>query len=425
VSASPALDRREVVGWRNDVFVVFTLSGFAVATWLSRVPAVRDELAVSTGVLGFVLFGLAVGSMAGLAASSGVIERVGSAHGVLIGLGGGALGLPVAAYGSFLSSPVLTFVGLAIFGFGNGMCDVAMNVAGAANERALGRTIMPYFHAAFSVGTVIGVAIGSAAEAVGVPVLLHMAIVTVFLIGSVIVATRWFRSERVESAPGEQRPDWRERLRVWREPRTLLIGLLVLGMAFAEGSANDWLPLAMVDGHGLRNDQGAVVLGAFLAAMTAGRLAGSILLDRLGRVPVLRGAAVLAIIGLCLVIFGPTPLIAVIGSVVWGLGASLGFPVGMSAAADDPRMATARVSVVATVGYLAFLAGPPLIGLLGDQFGLLRALLIVVVLVLISGAVTGSAREPAGIRPPRQGTGLSSPPPRRKTGGAPARQQGN
>ncbi len=393
-SDAAILSRRDAIGWRNALFVVFALGGFAVASWLSRVPAVRDELAVSTSVLGFVLLGLAAGSMLGLTASSGVIERIGAARGLLVAVAACAAGLPIAAIGSSLASPMLTFAGLAVFGFGIGMWDVAMNISGAANERALGRSVMPLFHAAFSVGTVVGVGAGSLAEALAVPVLLHMSIASAIILAGVLSATRWFRSERTPAAHDEIRPDWRERLRVWGEPRTLLIGLVVLGMAFAEGSANDWLPLAMVDGHGLQNDQGAVVLGAFLAAMTVGRLGGVFLLDRFGRVPVLRAAATLAVLGLGLVIFGPAPAVAIIGSVIWGLGASLGFPVGMSAAADDARMASARVSVVATIGYLAFLGGPPLIGILGDQVGLLRALLVVVVVVVISGLVTSAAREP-------------------------------
>ena len=183
---------------------------------------------------------------------------------------------------------------------------------------------------------------------------------------------------------------------IWRDRKTILIGLIVLGMAFAEGSANDWLALAMVDGHGVSNASGALILGVFLTAMTIGRIAGVKVLDRYGRVPVLRATAALAVVGLLVVIFAPTP-IAVIGVVLWGLGASLGFPVGMSAAADDPATAGARVSAVATIGYLAFLVGPPLLGFLGDHFGLLHALLVVVVLIAVAGLISGGAREPKAV----------------------------
>jgi len=83
-----------------------------------------------------------------------------------------------------------------------------------------------------------------------------------------------------------------------------------------------------------------------------------------------------------------------VGIVLWGLGSALGFPVGMSAAADDPRTAAARVSAVATIGYCAFLIGPPIIGVLGEQVGILRALLVVLVLVVAAGLASGAAREP-------------------------------
>jgi fucose permease len=150
----------------------------------------------------------------------------------------------------------------------------------------------------------------------------------------------------------------------------------------------------MVDGHGFDNAGGAVVLSVFLAAMTAGRIGGVVLLDRFGRVPVLRGSAALAVVGLLLVIAVPVDWIAVTGVVLWGLGASLGFPVGMSAAADDPRTATATVGAVATIGYTAFLVGPPLIGLIGEHVGILGGLLVVLVLIAAAGLASGAARPP-------------------------------
>src|SRR5690606_7191999 len=94
-------------------------------------------------------------------------------------------------------------------------------------------------------------------------------------------------------------------------------------------------------------------------------------------------------------IFVPITWLAIVGVVLWGLGAALGFPTGMSAAADDPHTAAARVSAVATIGYLAFLVGPPVIGFLGERFGLLNGLILVLVLIVLAGAASGAAREPA------------------------------
>src|SRR6185312_13259312 len=109
-----------------------------------------------------------------------------------------------------------------------------------------------------------------------------------------------------------------------------------------------------------------------VSAMTLGRMFGGSMLERYGRVVVLRATAVFAVAGLLLVLLGGSTPVA-----LWGVGASLGFPVGMSAAADDPAFAASRVAVVSSVGYTAFLAGPPLIGLLAEHSGILRALFVV------------------------------------------------
>ncbi|MET3803678.1 MFS family permease [Nakamurella sp. UYEF19] len=398
------LTRSQVVAWRNAVFGIFGLCGIGLSTWVSRTPAIRDSLGATTAEMGWIVFGLAAGSIVGLVLSSHVLITFGSARTIAGAMIGGAVGLAAAGIGATLfSTPILVVAGLAVFGAGTGMCDVAMNVEGAAAERVLGRTVMPLFHAAFSVGTVAGAGLGAVAELIGVPIAVHFGAVAAVVIIGVLIAIRRLQpypdapntTVPTPLEPGSQPADgWRSRLGIWRERRTILIGLVILGMAFAEGSANDWLALAMVDGHHVSNAAGAFVFGIFVLSMTVGRVAGVFLLDRFGRVPVLRFSAALAAAGLLVVIFVPNAVIAGIGVVLWGLGSALGFPVGMSAAADDPEVAAARVSAVATIGYFAFLVGPPSIGFLGGHIGLLHALLLVLILVALAGFTSGAAREP-------------------------------
>lgn len=133
--------------------------------------------------------------------------------------------------------------------------------------------------------------------------------------------------------------------------------------------------------------------GLFVTFMTIGRFAGTVVLDRFGRVPVMRWCAALAVLGLGLFVFAPVPWVAYVALAVWGLGASLGFPVGMSAAADDPVKAAARVSVVSTIGYGAFLCGPPLLGLLAEHVGILHSLLAVMVMLVVSFLLSPVARK--------------------------------
>ncbi len=403
-AASATLTRRQVVAWRNAVFLIFALSGVSLASWVARTPSIRDVLGASTFEMGLLVFGLALGSIVGLTTSSHVLARIGSATTIRISLLAVAVGLVVVGIGATMASFAVVVIGLAIFGLGNGTCDVAMNVEGAANERALDRTVMPLFHALFSGGTILGAALGAAAEFGGLSIAAHLVIIAVVIAAGGVFAVRYLQPDPAVAAAeqasleqaahdGGSDSGWRSRLGIWRDRRTLLIGLIVLGMAFAEGSANDWLALAMVDGHGVENATGALIFGIFVTAMTVGRVGGVWLLDRFGRVPVLRVSAVFAGVGLTTVIFAPAAWLAVIGVVLWGFGSALGFPVGMSAAADDPVNAAARVSAVATIGYLAFLVGPPLLGFVGEHVGLLNALLMVLVLVAIAGIVSPAARK--------------------------------
>ncbi|MEV4464735.1 MFS transporter [Micromonospora echinofusca] len=394
----PPVVPRSVLAARTGVAVVFALNGLAVATWFSRVPAARDALGLSAGRLGLLLLAMSVGALLAMPTAGLVAQRLGAARTVALSTLVVATGLTVTGVGALAGSPVGVAVGLCALGYGSGICDVAMNVEGAAVERRLGRTVMPRFHAAWSLGSVAGAGLGAGAARLGVPVAAHLAALAAVVLLGTLLAVRSFLpaaesgTASASAAPAERR---RELLAAWREPRTLLIGLLVLVAAFAEGSANDWLAVAFIDGHDLGEAAGAAVFGVFVVGMTLGRTAGTVALDRWGRVPVLSATILLATVGAGVAVLAGSGPVAIAGVALWGIGASLGFPVGMSAAADDERRAPARVSVVAVIGYTAFLAGPPLLGLLGDRVGTLRALLVVPLLLLPTLALVPATRPPA------------------------------
>jgi predicted MFS family arabinose efflux permease len=393
-TASPALTRRgsDPVGDRaaRAVFVAFFGSGVAFASWASRIPQVRDALGLEPGALGLVLLALAVGSVIALPVAGVVVTRLGPARTILAMSVLLAVGLATVAIGHSHGVPPVV-AGLFLMGFGNGTWDVAMNVAGAEVEQRQGRSIMSRFHAGFSLGTVAGALLGSALVALHVGVTPHLTAVAVVIAVAVPISVRGFLPvvphEHAAAQAGTRHP-----LKAWTEPRTLLIGLFVLTMAFTEGTGNDWLGVAVIDGYHAEPAVGSLTFAVFVAAMTVARWSGTGLLDRYGRVPVLRVSALAALTGLVLVVFGTGLPMAMAGAVLWGLGAALGFPVGMSAAADDPRSAAGRVSVVASIGYVAFLAGPPLIGLLGNHVGVLRSLTIAAGLMAVGLLVAGACR---------------------------------
>ncbi|WP_045729546.1 MFS transporter [Pseudarthrobacter chlorophenolicus] len=422
-TAAPQATAANVTHWRNAVVVAYGASGLAFASWVSRLPAIRDALDLTPGNVGVLLLCLTLGSFASVSASGLIVLRLGSKQTIRTGSIMVGFGLLLAGLGtSVLASPVVTAAGLAVIGLGTGSWNTASNVEGAAVERAVGRHIMPRLHGAFSLGTVAGAGLGAAAAAVSLPVAWHLGAAGLVVAVSVATAASWFRADitpvagertytpdhfedpttgpipLITAGEGEAPLDNKRKIaQAWRDRRTLLLGVLVLGLALAEGAAGDWVALALADGHGQSDAAGAAGYGLFVTFMTIGRFAGTLVLDRYGRVPVMRWCAALAVLGLGLFVFAPVPWLAFIGLAIWGLGASLGFPVGMSAAADDPAKAAARVSVVSTIGYGAFLCGPPLLGLLAEHVGILHSLLAVMVMLAVSFFLSPVARKPAGI----------------------------
>ncbi len=366
---------------RNAVYVVFIAAGFAFASWAARIPQVRSQLRVSPGVLGLILLSVAIGSTIAMPLSGLVITRIGERRAVLVMSLISATGLATVAVGYQHGIP-LVVAGLFLFGFGTGNWDVAMNVQAAAVEQALGRSIMTRFHAGWSIGTVAGAGLGAIMVAAGVPVTAHLLAVAAAVAVAVPAATRHFLPHA--AADPADTAVRRSPLRAWTEPRTLLIGLFVLCMAFTEGTGNDWLSLGVITGYHATPVLGTLTLATFLAAMTTGRWFGPRFIDRFGRVGMLRAGAATALAGLLLIIFGRFLPVALAGAVLLGLGTSLGFPVGLSAAADNPRYAAGRVSTASSIGYVAFLAGPPSIGFLGDHVGVLRALSLAGVLLVVA-----------------------------------------
>jgi MFS family permease len=359
----------------RGVFVVFVLNGFNFSSWAARLPAVRDGLGLAPSQIGVLLLIGSIGSLLALPLSGLLVTRLGAPRTVLGFAILNASGLTLASVGVATGQVVVVGLGLVMFGVGTGVWDATMAAAGVAAIAAWLR----------------------------VPVVVHLPVVLALTTLGVAWAVREFlptaashgapthAGEPTVHAPSEGR--MRRAFGAWLEGRTLLIGLVVLAAALTEGSANDWVALAVVDGFGKNDAIGALTFGLFVTAMTAMRFLGTRLLDRYGRVVVLRLCSGLALAGLLLFALVSEDMmwLALVGVVLWGMGAALGFPVGMSAASDDPLRAAARLSVVSTIGYSAFLAGPPLLGMLAQHVGYRHALLAIAVPVVVGLGVIRAA----------------------------------
>ncbi len=409
---------------------IFALNGVMMSSWLARIPSVRDALDLTPADLGVVLLAGAVGALLTVTAAGPFVTRFGgrvafAVAALLFGVAFLLLGLgPATGSVGLLAAGI--FVNGAAFSLGN----VPMNVESAGIERRVGRTILPQFHAAFSIGAVIGSLVGAACAQGQVPVLVQFvvtgAVATVWRLVAIPATVHDTLPARARDAGattgGAPAPldalgdavvdvetaGLRGRLArrgarlgaalsAWREPRTLLIGLVILSAALSEGSANDWLSLAVVDGFAQTEAVGAVVFGTFVAAMTVMRLAGTRLIDRFGRVVVLRASGITSIVGLVLFGFAPTLALAGVGVVLWGFGAALAVPVGIAAASDEPLQAASRVSVVSAFSSMASLAAPPLLGLAAEAMGARHALVLIVAAMVVSVLL---ARQVTPLRTP-------------------------
>ncbi|MFL6099223.1 MAG: MFS transporter [Actinomycetales bacterium] len=376
-SAVPA----EVLRARNAVYAVFALNGFLMASWVARIPGARATLDLSPGRLGLLLLCLAAGSAVALPVAGQIVLKIGARGAMRVFAAVCSGGAMIAGAGVSAKLPLLAAAGLFVYGLGTSIWDVAMNVEGAAVEQGLRRSIMPRFHAAWSLGGVGGAGIGAVFAALDVPLVVHLTLAGAAALVAAEAATHWFLRADPHGEHAGAPP--RAALIAWTERRTLLIGLVTLCAALVEGVANDWYGLTLVDGYHQRQYFGAIGFGVFVTLMTVGRAMGTVLIDRFGRVTTLRLSALSAATGITLVVVGPWLPVALLGGVLWGAGAALGFPMGMSAAADDPVWAAPRLGVVTSIGYLAFLAGPPLVGFVADEVGIRRAVSVVLVALLL------------------------------------------
>jgi MFS family permease len=393
-------ERSTLTRWRWTITTAFGLGGITVSAWGPRLPAIKASLGIDTATIGLLLSGVTVGAIIGLLASTPILHWLGSRRSVAGMLLLIAVAMTVMGLGLILGSLPLIAVAFVIIGLGIGTLDVLINVEGSAVERAAGRTLMPMMHAAWSIGVAVGSGIGAACAA------LRVTPAEQFIAEAVIVATAAVATapgipqgrRAMAPAPAGQLPQdrgakLRHWLRGWLDWRLLLIGVVMLGVELGEGSANNWLTLAVRSNRG----QTAAIAAAFFTVFAAGealaRIFGGPVVDRLGRVATIRVTTAIGIIGVVLFIQAGNPWIGLAGVLLWSIGVSMGFPLGMSAAAESGPDPAARVSVVASIGYFANLAGPPVIGVLAESVGLLNALWVIVALFLAAFAAAGSLRK--------------------------------
>jgi len=379
--------RRSVWGVR----VVFAGNGGLFATWVSRIPAVRDDLDATERGLGFALLCAAVGSLAAMPLSGRLVSRFGARAVILV-----CIAVSLVAYPALGLAPSLVALGavLLLVGAAVGVWDVAMNVGAHTVETSAGRTLMPGFHAAWSIGSVAGAGLGALAARLGLGPFLHFTLGSVLVAGMTAAFLRALPDGREPAHPEDAEGEHHVPVGapVVRDVRLIALGVMTFCAAWAEGSANDWLALMLADDRGASGALAALGFAVFSAAMTTARVAGNRVVAAAGRVPTLQGGALVAGVGVVLLLTVDLLGVAYLGALLWGLGIAIAFPLAMTAAGETPGRGPAAIAMVSTIAYSGFLVGPPLIGTLAHAFGLDRALWVVVGLTVGMLLLARSAR---------------------------------
>lgn len=376
---------------RVALTVFFALDGFIFAGWVVRIPAIKEQTGASASDLGLALLGVSAGAVITMTLTGRLCRRFGShpvtvACGILMPL---SIALPPLTHSALSLGLVLL-----VFGAAYGGINVAMNSAAVDLVAALRRPIMPSFHAAFSLGGMVGAGLGGLIAGSLSPTRHLLGLTVIGLIVTAVAGRVLLRLEP-PARPTDQQPQEGEGTQRRLDPRTrglvLVFGLIALCTAFGEGALADWGALHLEQDLDAHPGIAAAGYSCFALAMTIGRLSGTTLLERLGQTPILVAGGTTAAAGMLLGALAPTVWLALIGFAITGLGLANIFPVAVerAGALAGPN----GVATASTLGYGGMLLGPPAIGFMADWFTLPTALTSVAVLAALAAVIGYTTRR--------------------------------
>ena len=378
---------------RWGVGLIFFVNGAAFASWVSRIPALREGMALGEGALGSVLFAMACGVLLSFPLAGKGAQLLGARQLALLAGVALLLMLPMPFLIGILPSLVLVMLEM---GAALGAMQVSMNVLAVDVQARVARPIMSSLHGAWSAGGLVGAGAGSLAAHADLPPLLHLIAVAVVL-GCVLAAALVLLlgarlPVRYVPRPGALRPSMSFKARMPRGDRVLLgLGVICFCAFLAEGALADWSAVWLHDK--VRASQSVAALGyaVFAGAMTTMRMVGDRLLAAFGSVRLLRVLTALGAAALAVALVLARTEAAMIAFVLLGLGMATVVPTAFAAAGRRADLlsggvagevsAARAVALLSGFGYTGLLLGPPLIGWLAQATTLTWALGLLVLLV--------------------------------------------
>jgi len=376
---------------RITLTAFFALDGFIFAGWVVRIPAIKEQTGASASTLGLALLGVSAGAVITMMLTGRLCHRYGNHQvtvvcAVLLSL---SVSLPPLTH-----SPLTLGLVLLVFGAAYGGINVAFNSAAVDLVRAMRRPIMPSFHAAFSLGGMAGAGLGGLVAGFLTPTQHLFGLTLIGLLVTAVVGRNLLRL-KPPAIPEDSPKEESSPRRLDRRTRGLVLtfGLIALCTAFGEGALADWSALHLEQDLDATAGAAAIGYSCFALAMTAGRLTGTRLLERLGRTRTLVSGGTTAALGMLLGALAPTLWAAVLGFVITGLGLANLFPVAVERAGT--LAGPDGVAIASTLGYGGMLLGPPAIGFMADWYSLPAALTSVAALAAVAAVIGFLTRHAA------------------------------
>lgn len=389
-SAVPSLLRLRVI-----LTVFFALDGFVFAGWVVRIPAIKQQTGASASALGLALLGVSAGGVITMMLTGRLCRRFGN-HPVTVA-SAALLSLSIALPPQTHSALALGLV-LLLFGAAYGGLNVAMNSAAVDLVAALRRPVMSSFHAAFSLGGMVGAGVGGLVAGRLSPASHLLGLTVVGLLVTCAAGPGLLRHPAPETARTAVRDAVPRRLTSHTGRLVLVFGTIALCTSYGEGAMADWSALHLKQDLHAHPGVAAAAYSFFALAMTVGRLSGTALLERLGLTRALVGGATVAAAGLLLGALAPTVWLALAGFALAGLGLANSFPVAVARA--GALAGPGGVATASTLGYGGMLIGPPVIGFVADWLSLPIALTTVALLAAVAaliGYATRNASAPEAV----------------------------
>jgi len=376
----PFLSRQQLT------MLVFFLQPVPFGGWLPRIPDVQQALGLGPAALAVALLGLPCGTLLTLPFAGPIVERIGAHRGMLIGF---PLNFLAVCLPALAPSQLTLFLALMLTGATLSFVELSLNVTAAEAEKATGMLIMSTSHGFWSLGIMAGSLIGAGMAGLGLTPALSVPIAAIVALPiAILVVTQLPTGAHIAHANDSHKRSFQLPSRA-----LLAICVFVFGITMTEGAMADWSAVFMRSV--LNADAATAGLGysAFALVVALGRLAGDRLRESWGAMTLARVCGVFAIIGVAVLVAAPNAGLAYLGFGIIGLGVSVGFPLGVSAAAALPGSASQNVAVLSFVALTGFLIGPPVIGFIAEHVAMRVGLSVLIPALAVSLAFTYRLRK--------------------------------